>query len=196
MSDISTRRHGLEPLHIAICSGVGQINLRGDPLNPAFTEAAERALGQKLPLAANTTSAGEHRICWLGPDEWQITTAAASVSRLSAVLDDAFAQCHSSVLDLSGGMLTLQFRGNGARGVLAKGCTLDLSAARFGTGACAQSGLAKAGMLISCLDDAEPLFEIVVRRSFADYALRWLHHACGGRSVSVSEAEWAALKSA
>jgi sarcosine oxidase subunit gamma len=53
-------------------------------------------------------------------------------------------------------------------------------------GACAQSGLAKASMLIGRIDDAEPVFEIIVRRSFADYVLRWLNHAAADFGVEFS----------
>ena len=32
-------------------------------------------------------------------------------------------------------------------------------------------------MLIGLIDDTGPVFEMVVRRSFADYVVRWLQHA-------------------
>ena len=69
----------------------------------------------------------------------------------------------------------LRLAGRDARGVLARGCTLDLHPDVFSVGAAAQTGLAKARVLIG-LVDAAPVFEIVVRRSFADYLCRWLAH--------------------
>ena len=65
--------------------------------------------------------------------------------------------------------------------VLAKGCTLDLHAAYFPPGHCAQSDLAKANVLLR--RDNAKRFEIIVRRSFADYLLAWLEHA--GKDVGV-----------
>jgi sarcosine oxidase subunit gamma len=59
---------------------------------------------------------------------------------------------------------------------LAKGCTLDFHPRVFRPGTCAQSGLAKANVLIRLGDDPDS-FDVVVRRSFADYLLRWLRHA-------------------
>jgi len=50
---------------------------------------------------------------------------------------------------------------------------LDLHPDVFRAGDCAQSGLGKATMLLGCIDTA-PVYEIIVRRSFSEYALRWL----------------------
>ena len=60
--------------------------------------------------------------------------------------------------------------------------------AQLPTGACAQTGLAKASMLIACLDEQEPLFEIIVRRSFADYVIRWLKNAARPGAVILTDA--------
>jgi len=66
--------------------------------------------------------------------------------------------------------------------VLAKGCTLDLHPRSFATGRCAQTGLAKASILISKFDDV-PTFEVFVRRSFAEYLALWLQHAGAGYGI-------------
>jgi sarcosine oxidase subunit gamma len=73
--------------------------------------------------------------------------------------------------------------GPGAREVLAKGCTLDLHPDEFKPGACAQSGLAKASVLLAMIDE-RPSFEIKVRRSFAEYVLLWLNYS--GREFGIS----------
>jgi sarcosine oxidase subunit gamma len=191
MSDSAKLRHGLEPflssrtdqsgsgegISIEVQTDLGHINLRGDAANSEFLAAVATALQQELPVAANTMTSGDHRVFWLGPNEWQIVTAADNTARLLAGLREALTDVHASMCDLSGGQVALRVTGSGVRQVLAKGCTLDLSPAKFAVGACAQSGLAKAGMLIGCIDDAGPVFEIIVRRSFADYVARWLHHA-------------------
>ena len=191
MSDSAILRHGLEPflssrtdqsgsddgIRIQVLADLGHINLRGDAASADFLAAVATVLQQKLPVAANTMTSADHRVFWLGPDEWQIVTAADNTARLLAGLREALTDVHASMCDLSGGQVAMRVTGSGVRGVLAKGCTLDLSAAKFAVGACAQSGLAKASMLIGRIEDAEPAFEIIVRRSFADYVARWLHHA-------------------
>jgi sarcosine oxidase subunit gamma len=191
MSESMTHRHGLEPfiatlptessgddcVTVDIRADLGHINLSGSPANPAFLTTVASVLGQELPLAANTMTMGHHRIFWLGPDEWQIVTAIDACSELHAQLRKALAEMHASVSDLSGGQIALHLSGSRVRDVLAKACTLDLAPDKFGVGASAQSGLAKASMLIGLIGDAGPTFEIVVRRSFADYVVRWLQHA-------------------
>jgi sarcosine oxidase subunit gamma len=200
MSESMTRRHGLEPflsslptqpggedgVKIEIRADLGHINLRSSPANPEFLSTVARVLQQELPLAANTMTMGDHRVYWLGPDEWQVVTAIDDSDELVTELREALARLHASVSDLSGGQIALQISGPRVRDVLAKASTLDLTPAEFSLGACAQSGLAKANMLIGCIDDAEPVFEIMVRRSFSDYAVRWFQHAASEYGVKIS----------
>lgn len=186
MSD-AARRHGLESflagmpgyddpgITISVRDAAGLVNLRANPGDAALVDAAASVLGQALPLAANTFTAGSHRVYWLGPDEWLAVTAAAEAPELVRSLESALAGRSFAVNDLSGGNVVLRLAGRNAREVLARGCTLDLHPAVFGIGAAAQTGLAKAGVLIGLVDDA-PVFEIVVRRSFADYLCRWFAH--------------------
>ena len=79
----------------------------------------------------------------------------------------------------------MRINGPRVRDVLAKGCTLDFHPAEFEVGACAQSGLAKANILIGLIDE-KPVFEIVVRRSFAEYLVLWLEHAATEYNVEFS----------
>jgi len=191
MSDPKSSRHGLEPFLCAlptqesgdecvtvdIRADLGHINLRGSPANPEFLSTVASVLRQELPIAANTMTIGEHRIFWLGPDEWQIVTAIDTSDGLATQLRQALAGSHASVSDLGGGQIALHLSGSRVRDVLAKGCTLDFTPAEFPVGASAQCSLAKASMLIGFIGIAGPTFEIVVRRSFADYVVRWLQHA-------------------
>ena len=91
-------------------------------------------------------------------------------------LEKKLAGQHTALADVSGGQIVLQLSGPKVRDVLAKGCTLDFHPRSFKPGQCAQSGLAKAPMLVAMTDD-QPSYSIVVRRSFADYAALWLDHA-------------------
>ena len=59
---------------------------------------------------------------------------------------------------------------------LATDCPLDLHAREFKVGQCAQTRLARAGMTLSPLADGSG-FEVIIRRSFADYLLLWLQDA-------------------
>ena len=161
---------------VSVRADRGHINLRGDMADADFVAAVEKVIGQPLPIIPNTLTTGSHHVFWLGPDEWLIMMAADDVAEMVARLDDATSSMHAAINDISGGQVTLMLEGRDARDVLAKGCTLDLHASEFSVGRCAQSGLAKANVLLACLDDS-PTFAISVRRSFLDYLCHWLRRS-------------------
>jgi sarcosine oxidase subunit gamma len=154
----------------------GHINLRGNASDPAFRESVARVLGTALPTAPNTTSAGEHCTAyWLGPDEWLVVTPGEREAGFAAGLRKALEGIHASVTEVSGGQTILVLRGAAVRDLLAKGSPFDLHAPAFAPGACAQTHLAKAAVLLRPLPDDG--MEIIVRRSFADYLWSWLEVA-------------------
>ena len=156
---------------------LGHLNLRGDPADAGFMSAAEAVLGLALPAEPNTTAeAGGLLALWLGPDEWLIVTPPDAQTSLAADLEAALDGMHVSVTDVTGGQTAITLIGPSARDVLAKGCPLDLHLLVFQPGDCAQTLLGKANVIIRCVDDS-PSYELIVRRSFADYAALWLHDA-------------------
>ena len=201
MTDAIVRSHGLEPLvnaisqsdssgsgiSIRIDSQVGHLNLRADCSDNDGIGALERQLGQSLPTKPNTLSEGEHRIYWLGPDEWLILTDLSQAASLMENLRKSVTGKHVALNDVSGGQILLRLDGTGVRDLLAKGCTLDLHPLVFTSGMCAQSGLAKANVIIGLAGQTES-FDIVVRRSFSDYLLRWLLHGADEFGVTIEQA--------
>ena len=131
------------------------------------------------------STAGEHRVYWLGPDEWLVVTSAEGAAALGSELAEALAGFHAAINDVSGGHVALCVSGVDARTVLAKGCTLDLHLQKFGPGQCARTGLAKATVLLGALDN-ESTYTIIVSRSFSDYLCRWLAHAARPHGVRFS----------
>ena len=186
MTETDSQTHGLEiflqnapgktlpdaGVNVQIQSGLVQLNLRGDANDGHFATAVENTLGQALPADPNTGTFGEHRLYWLGPDEWLILTGSKS---LAGDLQAALGETSCALNDISGGQVVLRIVGDHIRDVLARGCTLDLHPQVFSAGMCAQCGLAKASVLIAA-DSRADTFDVVVRRSFADYLLRWLQH--------------------
>lgn len=165
---------------ISVRAGRGFLNLRLNPRRRRALEAAQRVLGQPLPLAANTFTAGEHQVYWLGPDEWLVVTGAERASGFGGELAEALGGFHAAVNDVSGGNVELLVSGVHAHTVLAKGCALDLHPREFAPGQCAQTGLGRAAVLLAAAG-APSTYAIVVRRSFSDYLCRWLANAA--RSV-------------
>jgi sarcosine oxidase subunit gamma len=99
---------------------------------------------------------------------------ADKVATALAALNENTSGLHVAINDLSGAYVTLRLTGDRVRDLLAKGCSVDLRPTVFASGACAQTGLAKAGVLLAA-HDAD--IALIVRRSFANYVLQWLRTA-------------------
>jgi sarcosine oxidase subunit gamma len=165
----------------------GLIDLRGDPAAPAFRDAAQRVLGVVLPMTSNTAAASAGITAfWLGPDEWLVAAPFERAAGLLSGLREVLAGQHHALVDLSHARTTLALAGPQARDVLAKGCPLDLHPRVFAPGRCAQSHLAKAGVLIYQADD-RPTFHLTVWRSYAEYVWLWLEDAAKEYGFAVVE---------
>jgi sarcosine oxidase, subunit gamma len=168
-------------------TGLGKIDLRGDPLERSFMTAIGRVLDLLLPTEPNTSAAkGSITALWQGPDQWLLTCPADDVAFFINTLRQAQAGSHMALTDVSDGRIALALFGPSARAVLAKGCPLDLHPRSFKPGQCAQSLLAKANVLLHLRADdphAGPTFDLYVARSFAPYLWSWLDDA--GREYGV-----------
>jgi sarcosine oxidase, subunit gamma len=153
------------------------LTLRGNAADPAFAQAVQLATGLALPVLANSASVGhDKQLFWLGPDEWLLKAPGGQGDGLEATLRTALAGQHFSVVAMGGGSTTLSVQGAAAADLLARGCPLDLFAKSFPAGSLAQSHIAKANVVLYCLQ-AETSYEITVRRSFAEYLFKWLCEA-------------------
>jgi len=156
---------------------LGFINLRGRADNTAFLAGAIKVLGCEPPTTPNTVvDCGDYRIYWLGPDEWLIMTPAGREGEVKSALLKALDGVFCAVVDNTSGLTTLHITGDYAAALLATDCPLDLHPRAFKPGQCAQTRLAKSGMTLSPLADHAG-FEVIIRRSFADYLLLWLQDA-------------------
>lgn len=151
------------------------VNVRGDTRDAAFMQAVQDVIGCRPPEKANTVARGNgYEMAWLGPDEWLVRSAtahdAARTAPLQAKLGAAFSGVFASAVDVGSGYTVLEISGTRTREVLARGCPLDLHPKLFGDGQCAQSHYFKASMTL--LSTGADSFDIVVRRSFADYFVK------------------------
>ncbi|MDP9481913.1 MAG: sarcosine oxidase subunit gamma, partial [Chloroflexota bacterium] len=100
---------------------------------------------------------------------------------LEAELRAAIQGGRGSVVDVSANRTTIRLAGPGARDVLERGCSIDLHPRTFGPGRCAQTLLARAGVIIHQVS-LEPEYRLLVRPSFAAYVATWLLDAIEGDS--------------
>lgn len=157
-----------------------QISVRLDPKSPLVPTVAD-VLGAPLPVEPNTVAwpdgAGGRAVLWLGPDEWlvldepggAVAVEEALRSRTETIAGDV------SLVDVSAQRTTVDLAGTAARDVLSHGCGIDLHPSVLGVGRCAQTMLAKAGVvLLPVANDPVPAYRILVRASFARYLADWL----------------------
>ena len=176
-SDTSTS--GEASIVVDVRSNRQYLNLRGRVDDSEFQKTVESLAGVAVPTKPNTVVGSEHRICWLGPNEWLVITEETAENYYQD-LADKLSGLQASVVDVSEGYISLSVQGKPTYEVLAKGCTLDLRL--FADGQCAQSAIARSGVLLIAGADNEH-FEIIVRRSFAEYLALWLRNAAAEYGV-------------
>ncbi|HAD37476.1 MAG TPA: hypothetical protein EYO29_07560 [Gammaproteobacteria bacterium] len=155
------------------------VNLRGDSTHPRFFDGVQRVTGIEPPVSPNTVVRSGGLCChWLSPDEWLMTVENPQVS-ITQDLEDTLSGLHVAVTDLTGGQSLLRIGGVQSRDVLSAACTLNLHPDVFAQGSCAQTILAHANVLITPVSQCSGdfVFDVVVRRSYADHLIRWLMDA-------------------
>ena len=152
---------------------LAQVDLRLDPL-----EAARAPY--PLPLEPNTAwEDGPRAALWLGPDEWLVLGPPGAGPAIVAELEAALADTHHSAVDVGANRVALELSGPRAKGVLSKGCSLDLEVrGGWSVGRCAQTLLARVPVI---LQERAETTGILVRPSFADYLVDWLIGAAAPR---------------
>ncbi|MGM0639726.1 MAG: sarcosine oxidase subunit gamma [Pseudomonadota bacterium] len=148
-----------------------RFNVRGQ--STAVSAVLEPLLGVVAPTTPNTVHRGEKgRVDWLGPDEWLVAPAPDSGPSADALHAAAGAQ-GIALVEVSDGLVTIHLSGPRAPELLRAGMPYDLRALVEGT--CAQTRLAQASVIIA--READARWQLLVRRSMADYVWRWLDAA-------------------
>jgi len=167
-----------EPLHAGDAAYLAEspfraiVSVRAAPIHLAAPLQA--VTGRTLPIRAGEADLGRRcAVLWLGPDEWAILSAPGTAEQIVQELSQALAPYHHQVVDVSDYNTVLTLRGSAVRDLLAKLITIDLHPRFFARGNGVATLCGKAQIWLICREDEtsarEPLFEIVVRRSMADY---------------------------
>lgn len=172
---------------------LAKLNLRGDANDRGFMGGVASVLDGFEPriIANAAVRTAKFDLLWLGPDEWLVVAQDGAEADLESHLGAAVAPHGGTVTDVSESRATIVVSGPNARDVLAKGCPLDLHPRAFAAGTCAQSLVAKVGVIVHRTDSGaagEPArFELHVLRSFADYLWRFLEDAGQEYGLAVVE---------
>lgn len=165
-----------------------QVDVRVDLGDRALADRLALVSTAPWPTTPDTAAAGadgQGHVLWLGPDEWLVVGPEGggdeTAPALETALRDAAGPAWITTVDVTGNRVGIEVTGPQARELLAFGCSIDLHPARFGPGRCAQTLVARAGVVLWCLGpEAAPVIRLLVRPSFADYLEAWLGDASEG----------------
>ncbi|UTW08095.1 sarcosine oxidase subunit gamma [Pseudomonas benzenivorans] len=162
---------------------LGHLILRGDGHDPAFSAAVHKALGLELPSALTLVSRDETSLQWLGPDEWLLVVPGGSEFEVERKLRAGLAGHHHQVVNVSGGQTIVELSGPKVRELLMKSTSYDVHPRNFPVGKAVGTVFAKSQLVIR--HTGEDTWELLVRRSFADYIWLWLQDACAEFGLAV-----------
>ncbi len=151
----------------------GHLILRGGAI--VLDRALRDVLGIGLPgqpLGLVTHESGEVSAQWLSPDEWLLIVPEGSEFEVENRLRAALGDAHFAITNASGGQTLLELRGEKVRELLMKSVVYDVHPDNFPVGKGVTTVFAKTTAVLRRPDS--DCWELVVRRSFADYLWRWL----------------------
>lgn len=152
---------------------LGHLVLRGGAI--VLDEAVREVLGITLPgrpLGLSSDATGERSLQWISPDEWLLIVPGGEEFELEARLRKALGDAHFAISNISGGQTLIELEGVAARELLMKSVPYDVHPQHFPVGKGVTTVFAKSTVILRRPD--EQRWELVVRRSFADYTYRWL----------------------
>jgi len=153
---------------------LGHLVIRGNAEDVAFTSGIEVALGMPLPGALQSELNDDLSIRWISPDEWLLICPFEKSFEVELALRNSL-KGHYSVVNGSGGQTVIRLAGVNAANVLKKSVHYDFHISKFPVGKVITTVMAKTQAVIHRVATDE--WELVIRRSFADYAWRWLEDA-------------------
>ncbi len=162
-------------VHLQEQSLLGHLVLRGSLQNKSFVKGFAQVMGFKLPGALQSAEAGEVSVRWIAPDEWMLIVPGAEAFGIEKKLRQVMTG-HVSIADVSGGQTVLVLAGKDAINVLKKSSAYDFHDSNFPVGKVVTTTFAKTQAVIRRIGPQK--WELVVRRSFADYIWLWLQDAC------------------
>lgn len=165
----TTSKTGVVMKEVAL---MGHLILRGNSDNADFVGEASQVLGLELPTKPLTSVANDvTRIMWLSPDEWLIISSNDMMFDIEIALR-AKLTGHYSIVNQSGGQTIIDLSGDHSVDILKKSMPLDVHPKVFPVGKVAATIFAKSSAVICRTGETQ--WQLVVRRSFADYIWRWL----------------------
>lgn len=165
---------------------LGHLILRGHFADDTFRAGAEAAVGVPLPLIMGRLSRDAAlgvSVQWMSPDEWLVVVPPGEEYAVELRLRQAL-RGHYAVMQVSGAQTLLELSGPRAREVLMKSAGYDFHPRNFPVGKAISTTFAKSTAVIRRVGETQ--WELIMRRSFADYLYQWLLDASEEYGVFVA----------
>jgi sarcosine oxidase, subunit gamma len=114
-------------------------------------------------------------IACLSPTEWLVIGTDLDAVPLLQFLQTSLAGTAFRATVITQALARIEIKGEEARLLLAKGCSLDLHPSRFSAGRCARTRLAGMTVILWCT--RECTFQCIVASSYREYLIAWLADA-------------------
>lgn len=139
-------------------------------VRPSGASVAEKAL--QLPQEAFQSQHDDPAACWLGPDQWLLTSENKPVAEILEHIDGALAGQLYAATNMSSGYACFAISGPAARTILAMGCGIDMHETAFTVGRCVRTRFAQVPLIIVVTGNSD--FDLYLDRSYANYVQDWL----------------------
>ncbi|ORM65421.1 sarcosine oxidase subunit gamma [Pantoea rodasii] len=163
-------------------SDFAHLTLRGAAieLDKALREVLQLSLPSQ-PLSL--TQIGEYSAQWMSPDEWLLIVPQGEEFAIEQQLRAAMGAAHYAIVSVGGGQMLLELSGEQAINVLKKSVVYDVHPKNFPPGKGVMTCFATVTVILR--RPTQDRWELVVRRSFADYSYRWLLDAGAEYGITV-----------
>ncbi len=186
-------RHGAVPadgpgVTLAERRGLAVFILDGPAADKKFRTAVAKQLGCGLPDRPNSSTAAQGRVAlWIGPDRWQILAPDREIAGLESSLAATLKKRPGALSEVGQARTIIRVSGKDARGLISKGCPLDLHPRASASGDCAQSLMAGMAASLHTIE-AGMTFDLQVTRSYGLTLWEWLCDAAAEYGYEVAEA--------
>jgi len=156
----------------------GLLLLRANTGAAALSAALQSRCGLARSERLKSTEHARYCVRWMSPDCWLLSCPLEEAFEIETALRDAVNE-PIAIVNVSGGYSVLHLCGADAQHVLMKSTGYDTHPEHFVEGKVVNTTFAKAQVTLRAIsvDEDNARYEIVVRRSFADYMLTWLQRA-------------------
>lgn len=167
-----------EGIELKILPVTGLLILRATDSREALDQALQKRCGMPLSDTLQSQTNEAYCIRWMSPDSWLLSCPLEEACSLEVDLRGSVTG-HLAIVNVSGGYCAMELSGPNVRELLMKSTAYDVHPEKLPPGKVVNTVFAKAQVSLRAIDDPanSSHYELLVRRSFADYVWLWIQQA-------------------